>query len=126
VNDAQRPVILLVEDNETIRSAFSILLEESGYHMHGAGSAAEAIRAVEACTPDLVLMDLGLPDVGGVELTRQLKAREDTRDVPVVALTGRAMEADRAACMEAGCVGYMLKPIDTRQLLRELAEYLRR
>jgi two-component system, cell cycle response regulator DivK len=123
---AERPVILLVEDNETIRNAFSILLEESGYTVVCAGSGTEAVRVLDRGTPDLVLMDLGLPDVEGLELTRRLKARDDLRSTPVVALTGRALETDREACMAAGCAGYLVKPIDTEALLRELPGYLGR
>lgn len=117
-------VILLVEDNETIRNAFSILLEEGGYRVVEAASGADAIRISAEVLPDLILMDLGLPDMGGLEATRAIVSREETRAIPVVALTGRALESDQDACFAAGCVGYLTKPIDTEQLLRLLPTYL--
>lgn len=118
------PLILLVEDNETIRNAFSILLEESGYRVLQASSGKDAVQLAARDAPDLILLDLGLPDINGLEVTRTLKAREDTRDIPVVALTGRALETDREACLAAGCAGYLTKPINTAELLRRLPEFL--
>lgn len=118
--------ILLVEDNETIRRAFAILLEESGYRVLQAGSGTEALEISRTRRPDLVLMDLGLPDINGLEVTRLLKADEQTKEIVVVAVTGRALETDQAACLAAGCAGYITKPIDTRQLLRAIPEYLGR
>jgi two-component system, cell cycle response regulator DivK len=118
------PLILLVEDNETIRNAFGILLEESGYRVLQAGTGVEAISIAEATPPDLVLMDLGLPDLNGLEVTRTLKANPLTRNAAVVALTGRALQTDQDACLAAGCIGYLAKPIDTEQLLRRIPEFL--
>lgn len=118
------PLILLVEDNDTIRHAFGILLEESGYRVEAAASGAEALRRSEEEPPDLVLMDLGLPDLNGLEVTRRMLSNPRTRATVVVALTGRALETDREACLAAGCAGYLSKPIDTAQLLRRIPEYL--
>lgn len=118
------PLVLLVEDNETIRSAFCLLLEESGYRVLEAASGAEALDVATRERPDIVLLDLGLPDVSGLEVARRLKAGEKTRDVAVVAVTGRALDSDRNACRDAGCVGYLVKPVDTQLLLRELPRYL--
>jgi CheY-like chemotaxis protein len=119
-----RPVILLVEDNENIRHAFSILLEESGYTVLQAASGGEALAAAAGRGPDLVLLDLGLPDIGGLEVARRLKSDPGTRGIVVVALTGRALESDQRACMEAGCAGYLAKPVDALHLLRSLPEFL--
>jgi CheY-like chemotaxis protein len=119
-------LILLVEDNETIRHAFGILLEESGYRVEQAGTGEEAMAKAESSPPDLILMDLGLPDIDGLELTRRLKSNPTTRNAVVVALTGRALEKDHAACVAAGCDGYLAKPIDTERLLRTIPEYLQR
>lgn len=119
-----RPVILLVEDNETIRHAFGILLAESGYRVIEAVNGTEAIERAGREQPDLILMDLGLPDINGLEVTRRLKADPGTRDVVVVALTGRALETDEEACRAAGCTGYLAKPVDTAQLLGKIPQYL--
>ncbi|HEX2191322.1 MAG TPA: response regulator [Longimicrobiaceae bacterium] len=122
--DADLPRVLLVEDNEAIRGAFSILLEESGYRVVQAASGAEALHASAAERPHLILLDLGLPDMSGLEVARTLRAREETGSTPIVALTGRALETDAEACMAAGCTDYLTKPIDTEQLLRVLAGHL--
>jgi CheY-like chemotaxis protein len=121
-----QPRILLVEDNETIRHAFTILLEESGYEVRQAASGGQALGVAEAARPDLILMDLGLPDMSGLDVTRRLKSNPATRDVVVVALTGRALETDQQACFDAGCAGYLAKPVDTEQLLRRIPEFLGR
>lgn len=117
------PRILLVEDNEAIRAAFSVLLQETGYEVLQAASGGEALAA--SGRAHLVLLDLGLPDMSGLEVARALRAREDTRDTPIVALTGRALETDAEACMAAGCSDYLTKPVDTEQLLRVLEGYLK-
>jgi two-component system cell cycle response regulator DivK len=119
-----RPLILLVEDNDTIRHAFCILLEETGYRIAQAATGRDALLAARERRPDLILMDLGLPDTSGLEVTRQLKADRGTSAIPVVALTGRALEADEQACLDAGCSGYLSKPIDTAQLLRRIPEFI--
>lgn len=116
--------ILLVEDNETIRGAFGILLEESGYQVVEAATGADALRVARDRRPDLILMDLGLPDTSGLDVTRTLKADPATAAIPIVALTGRALETDQQACFEAGCVGYLAKPVDTRQLLKRIPGFM--
>lgn len=121
---AEAPLILLVEDNATIRDAFAILLNESGYRVALAANGREALESAEHARPDLVLMDLGLPDFGGLEVTRRLKANPLTRDMIVVALTGRALETDQEACLAAGCAGFLAKPVDTAQLLKAIPEFL--
>jgi two-component system, cell cycle response regulator DivK len=118
------PLILFVEDNETIRSAFSVLLEESGYRVALAASGEEAIRLAEDRRPALILMDLGLPDINGLEATRRLKANPATQAIPVVALTGRALASDAEACFDAGCTAYFSKPVDTRELMRTIPELI--
>ncbi len=118
------PVILLVEDNQTIREAFRVLLEEHGYRVLEAGTGEEALSVAGSHSPDLVLMDLGLPDMGGLEVTRRMKADSRTSGAAVVALTGRALDTDQAACIEAGCAGFLPKPIDTEQLLTRIPEFL--
>ena len=124
MSDSNGATILLVEDNETIRHAFSILLEDSGYRVLQAGTGEEALAAAKRDRPQLVLMDLGLPDLSGLEVTRRLKADPETRSVIVVALTGRALETDQNECLAAGCTAYLSKPIDSEKLLRRLPEFL--
>ena len=114
--------VLLVEDNETIRHAFRILLEDSGYEVLEAASGQEALDHAEAGPPSVILLDLGLPDISGLDVTRRLRAGDRTRNVPVIALTGRALETDETACLEAGCTAYLSKPIDSAGLLRKIGE----
>lgn len=121
---ADSPRVLLVEDNEAIRGAFSILLEESGYQVLAAASGAEALAEAGARGPHLILLDLGLPDMSGLDVARALRARDDTRETPIIALTGRALETDEEACRAAGCTDYLTKPINTEQLLTVLEGYL--
>jgi CheY-like chemotaxis protein len=116
--------ILLVEDSEAIRTAFTILLEDAGYRVMGAGTGGEALRMAGEHAPDLVLLDMGLPDMSGLEVVRRLKADSATVAIPVVALTGRDEDADRQACLAAGCAAYLVKPVDTQRLVRDLPGYM--
>lgn len=118
------PTILLVEDDPLLREAVRLLLEDAGYLVEEAGTAAQAVRSFETTRPSLVLLDLGLPDRHGLELLRELKPREDARDVPFVALTGRAGVEEKRRCLEAGCRDYMVKPVDGRTLLQKLPDLI--
>jgi len=124
VTGAAAPLVLVVEDSDAIRAAFTILLEESGYAVAAAATGAEALRLAERRAPDLVLLDLGLPDMRGLDVARRLKADPATARVPLVALTGRDDETDRGALLAAGCAAYLVKPIDTQQLIRALPGYI--
>jgi CheY-like chemotaxis protein len=117
--------ILLVEDDPLLRDAFRLLLEDAGYQVREAGSAKEALEAVDDAVPALVLLDLGLPDRPGLDVARELSSRTATRDVPVVALTGRVGPEERRMCLDAGCVQYLAKPIEPRELLRMLPGWLK-
>ncbi|MGH7444198.1 MAG: response regulator [Longimicrobiales bacterium] len=116
--------ILLVEDDPALRQAFRLLLEDAGYAVAEAGTAAAALASVAAAPPGLVLLDLGLPDRPGLEVARALSAAPATAHIPIVALTGRVGAAERRACMEAGCRQYLTKPVELRELLRQLPDLL--
>ncbi|HEX6308215.1 MAG TPA: response regulator [Longimicrobiales bacterium] len=118
--------ILLVEDDPLLRHAFRLLLEDAGYEVHEAGTAAEALDEANARKPALVLLDLGLPDRPGLEVARELTSQPQTAGVRVVALTGRVGAHEREACLEAGCTHFFTKPIEPRELLRRLPELLAR
>lgn len=119
------PPILLVEDDPLLRDALRLLLEDAGYRVREAGSAAEALEASTSEAPALVLLDLGLPDRPGLEVARILRDRQSTREVPIVALTGRVGAGERTACLEAGCNSFLAKPVEPRELLRCVPEFLR-
>ena len=117
--------ILIVDDNEMNLKLLRWLLEKNGYEVHTAGDAKTARASVRAVRPRLVLMDIQLPDIDGLQLTREFKADPDLRDIPVVAVTSYAMKGDRQKSVDAGCDGYITKPIDTRQFPLEIEKYLR-
>jgi len=111
---SERTLILLVEDNPTNQLLTSSVLEREGYQVELAESAVQAMEVLAAQTPDLILMDVQLPGLDGLSLTRTLKAAPETARIPIVALTAHAMIGDREQAMSAGCAGYISKPIDTR------------
>jgi CheY-like chemotaxis protein len=112
--------ILLVEDNEMNRDMLSRRLERKGYQVVMAvdGGAGVAMAKTEA--PDIILMDMSLPVLDGWEATRQIKADEATRLIPVIALTAHAMAGDREKAMSAGCEDYDTKPIELPRLLGKI------
>jgi CheY-like chemotaxis protein len=118
--------ILIVEDDELLRDAFTLLLEDAGYQVLGAGTAGEAIDIALTTFPSLIVLDLGLPDRPGLDVVRTIRLDPDMKDTPVVALTGRVGERERQACLDAGCDRYLAKPIAPTDLLRALPELLRR
>ena len=116
--------VLLVEDSDAIRDAFTILLEDAGYTVLGAATGTDALQLAEERVPDLVLLDMGLPDMTGLDVVRRLKAEPRTAAIAVVALTGRDEEADRRACLAAGCAAYIVKPVNTQKLVRDLPGWM--
>jgi CheY-like chemotaxis protein len=117
--------ILVVDDNLINLKLASDLMECEGYVVDRAENAEAALTAISANLPDLVLMDLALPGMDGLALTRLLRNQESTRRIPVVALTAFAMKRDEAKAMEAGCDAYVAKPFDTRKLPAILAALIR-
>jgi CheY-like chemotaxis protein len=118
--------ILIVEDDELLRDAFTLLLEDAGYQVLGAGSATEALDLAVDRLPALVVLDLGLPDRPGLDVVRAMRQDPDLRDTPVIALTGRVGERERRACLDAGCNRFLAKPVAPSDLLRELPALLAR
>lgn len=116
--------VLIVEDNAVNRRLASFLLRSRGYQVREAATAPEAFEAVAAARPDVILMDLHLPGMDGLEATRRLKADPVTRDIPVVAVTAYAMPGDPEEALAAGCAGYITKPIDTATFAETVATYL--
>jgi CheY-like chemotaxis protein len=117
-------VILAVEDNEANRMLIQAVLEGLGHVVALAGSASEALTSIEHQRPDLILMDIQLPGQDGLALTRRLKADPEFASIPVVAITAHAMASDRELCVDAGCIGYIAKPFNTRTLGAQIQEFL--
>ena len=116
--------ILLVEDNEMNRDMLSRRLERRGYEVIVAVDGEEGVARAKADAPDLVVMDLILPGIDGWEATRQLKAAEETRAIPVLALTAHAMAGDREKALEAGCDDFDTKPVDLPRLVAKIVGLL--
>ena len=118
--------ILLVEDNEDNVTVYRTILEHSGFRVLEARDGPTGIRTAREERPDLVLMDISIPIIDGWEATRVLRADPETAAIPIVALTAHAFESDRARAMEAGCSGYLVKPIEPRQVVAEVQRLLER
>jgi two-component system phosphate regulon response regulator PhoB len=118
--------ILVVEDENAIRDMLSFNLSRAGYDVRPAADGRQAREAIADGHPDLVLMDWMLPDVSGLELTRQLKRDPLTREIPIIMLTARAEEDDRVAGLEGGADDYIVKPFSPRELIARVRAALRR
>lgn len=116
--------ILVVEDNETNLYMMRFLLEENGYQVIEARDGVEGVKLAAIEEPDLILMDIQLPLLDGYEATKQIKANEKTKHIPIIALTSYAMVGDKEKTLKAGCTGYIEKPINPETLIAEIKKYL--
>lgn len=116
--------ILIVDDNPTNLKLARVMLAAEGYEVRVAVDAEEALALLAGYRPRLILMDLQLPGMDGLTLTRRLKDDPATRNVAILALTAYAMKGDEEKALRAGCDGYVTKPIDTRTLPLEIARCL--
>ena len=119
-----RKKILVVDDNEMNLKLFILLLSSPTYEIRTASAAAEALEVLSSFHPDLLLLDLQLPDMDGLELARRLKADPRTRALPIIAVTAYAMKGDEQKVRDAGIDGYLSKPIDKSVFRRTVAEFL--
>jgi len=115
--------ILVVEDNEKNMKLFRDVLRATGYRTLEASTGAQALIVATAHQPALVLMDVRLPDMGGVEVLRRLRMDERTATIPVLAVTAQAMKGDRARFIEAGFDGYLSKPVDIDEFLATVEQH---
>jgi two-component system, cell cycle response regulator DivK len=116
--------ILLVEDNEMNRDMLARRLARRGYEVAIAVDGEEGIRSARADHPDLILMDMSLPGISGWDATVRLKELDDTRAIPVIALTAHALASDQARAKEVGCDDYDTKPVDLSRLLEKIEALL--
>ncbi len=117
--------ILLVEDNPVNRRLAVFLLRSQGYQVREATSAPEAFEVLKSAPFDLIVMDIQLPGMNGLEATTKLKAEPATANTPVIAVTSYAMAGDREKALAAGCSGYVTKPIDKTIFLAEISRHLK-
>jgi len=116
--------VLIVEDNEANLYLIRFILQKNGYEVI---EAREGIQGVELATkekPDLIIMDIQLPDINGLEVVRRIRASETDLKIPIVALTSYAMVGDREKALAAGCTGYIEKPIDPDTFMAEIEKFL--
>jgi CheY-like chemotaxis protein len=116
--------VLIVEDNPLNLELAQDILEAQGFEVRAAHDAAQCFAALADRRPDLILMDIQLPGKDGLQITRELRANPATRDLPIVAMTAHAMVEDARLVAEAGCDGYLTKPIQTRTLAPQVAAFL--
>lgn len=119
-----KKIILHVEDNIDNRVLVKRLLESSSFHVVEAVNAFEAIICLQRYRPDLILMDINIPDVDGYTLTSKLKTVPGVRNIPIIAITANAMRGDREKTLRAGCDGYVEKPIDIDNFLSQINQFL--
>src|SRR5271170_1867351 len=122
---AQEP-ILIIDDNPSNVKLAQLLLAKAGYEVRTAGDSEEALEKLRSFSPRLILMDIQLPGMDGLKLTRHLKDAPATRDAIIVAVTAYAMRGDEERAKAAGCDGYLSKPIDTRTFVNQVRQYLER
>jgi CheY-like chemotaxis protein len=118
------PIILIVEDNEENRDALGRRLQRRGFEVLMAVDGKVGVAMAKAERPNLVLMDMNMPEVDGWEATRQIKADPATKDLPVIGLTAHAMTGDRERAIEAGCSDYHTKPVEFPRLLSQIEAIL--
>jgi CheY-like chemotaxis protein len=117
--------ILVVEDNDMNMQLVEFLLEEGGYDIVKATSGEEALAITRGeNAPDLILMDIHLPGMDGLSVVRAMKSDERTSRIPILALTAHAMRGDKDRFLEAGCDGYISKPIDVKTFISSIEQYL--
>lgn len=116
--------VLIVDDNATNLKLARVVLTTAGYDARTAVDAASALETLKTFKPQVILMDIQMPGMDGLTLTRRLKGDPATRDIAVIALTAYAMKGDDEKALASGCAGYITKPINTRRLPGQIAEIL--
>jgi two-component system cell cycle response regulator DivK len=119
------PKILVVEDDQDNREMVIKVLKHNGYRVIEAVDGQEAVKKAKEENPDLILLDIYLPKMDGYEVTRTLKGDEDLQYIPIIALTAHAMKGDREEALAIGCDGYITKPINVRELPKQIQYFLR-
>ena len=122
--DTSAKTVLIVEDNELNMRLFNDILQASGYQTLQTADGLEALALTEEHRPDLILMDMRLPGISGLEATRMIKERAHLRDIPIIAVTASAFKGDEERILAGGCDGFLAKPISLPLFLETVAEFL--
>jgi two-component system, cell cycle response regulator DivK len=123
-NGSQPKRVLIVEDNELNMKLFNDLLEAHGYYTLQTKDGVEALRMARTHRPDLILMDIQLPEVSGLEVTKWLKEDDDLRSIPIIAVTAFAMKGDEQKIRDGGCEAYIAKPISVASFMSTVERFL--
>lgn len=115
--------ILIIEDNEQNLYLLTFIVEKHGYEVSAARDGKEGIEIAQRVKPDLILLDIQLPVMDGYTVARELRKNQDMANIPIVAVTSFAMIGDREKAMEAGCTGYIEKPIDPVRFMAQVERY---
>lgn len=126
VSPENKGTILYVEDNPDNRLLVRRILLSEDYSLLEATNAADALNVLETAHPDLILMDINMPDMDGYTLTAKIKSLPGFERVPILAVTANVMRGDKEKTLEAGCDGYIQKPLDIEQLTREIEKFISR
>jgi DNA-binding response OmpR family regulator len=116
--------LLLVEDDRHSREGYQTYLSNAGFTVHTLGGGADALTFAKGVSPDLIILDLGLPDLDGWEVARRLKSDQDTKDIPIIAFSGRSMQHEQVSALRAGCDVYLTKPCAPDRLLGAIHKLL--
>ena len=116
--------ILIVEDNDLNMKLFNDLLQAHGYETLQTMDGRDVLKLAREHSPDLIIMDIQLPEISGLEVTKMLKADDELKDIPVIAVTAFAMKGDEEKILEGGCEGYIAKPISVPNFLDTVAKFL--
>ena len=123
-NTSENPVILYIEDNPDNRKLVSRVLNAEGFTVFSAEDAPEGFTILQTQTPDIILMDIQLPGIDGYTMTTELRKKEQLNKVPIVALTANVMSDDEQKSLQAGCNGFILKPINVDKLPDQVRSYI--
>ena len=126
MSSEDKGTILYVEDNIDNRTLVRRILLSEDYSLIEAINAAECLKVLENTKPDLILMDINMPDMDGYTLTAKIKTTPGFERIPILALTANVMRGDKEKTLEAGCDGYIQKPLDIDQLIKEVERFLKR
>ncbi len=118
------PTVLVIEDKKNNLYLMKFLLQTNGFDFIEASDGLAGVELATRKKPDLILMDIQLPGIDGLEATRRLKSKEETKDIIIIALTSYAMAGDRKKALDAGCDGYLEKPINPDIFIAEIKKYL--
>lgn len=120
----EKGTVLVFDDDQLSMSLTKTVLERGNYHVLEAPTAKEGLETVKKSRPDIILMDIRLPSMDGIETTKTIKSDPELKEIPIIAVSGAAMREDEEQSIEAGCVGYISKPIDVHTFIDTMEQFI--